>query len=196
MENKNSYKSFGDPRQNQEPDPEMQAHEEEGIGNIKQNARNAKISENLMNDFMKGKEDDLNKTTNLNHKNYQPSFEDQQVDSEEIPETEESKIDDDLVEKQAQEAEELLEEAQKTMKEDEQDESMEEEEDEVEKIAKMAQENRVEEVSPEGEEEEDEDNNDHMTKDNKFELNYTVGRIEDGAAILISKNHSLIEIPL
>lgn len=33
-------------------------------------------------------------------------------------------------------------------------------------------------------------------EEKKFELNYTVGRIEDGAAILLSKDHNLIEIPL
>lgn len=81
------------------------------------------------------------------------------------------------------------------MQEDEQEVSVEEEEDEVEEIAKMAKENRINEMNLE--EEEDEDEVDHMISDgNKFELNYTVGRIEDGAAILISKDHNLIEIPL
>ena len=30
----------------------------------------------------------------------------------------------------------------------------------------------------------------------RFNVNYTVGRIEDGTAILLSKDHNLIEIPL
>ena len=32
--------------------------------------------------------------------------------------------------------------------------------------------------------------------DSKFSVNYTVGWIEDGTAILLSKDHNLIEIPL
>jgi len=30
----------------------------------------------------------------------------------------------------------------------------------------------------------------------KFEVNYTVGRIEDGNAILLSSDHNLIDVPL
>lgn len=30
----------------------------------------------------------------------------------------------------------------------------------------------------------------------KFEVNYTVGRIEDGNAILLSRDHNLIDVPL
>mmetsp|Transcript_15959 Transcript_15959/g.13936 ORF Transcript_15959/g.13936 Transcript_15959/m.13936 type:complete len:83 (+) Transcript_15959:134-382(+) len=82
------------------------------------------------------------------------------------------------------------------MQEDEQEDEVEEEEDEVEEIAKMAMENRIDEMNPEEEEEEYEGDNNIDTEGNKFELNYTVGRIEDGAAILISKDHNLIEIPL
>jgi len=72
------------------------------------------------------------------------------------------------------------------------------EEDEIEEDEKIAKENKYEDEL-DAEEEEAEDNSDNAgikTKDNKFALNYTVGRIEDGAAILISKDHNLIEIPL
>ena len=30
----------------------------------------------------------------------------------------------------------------------------------------------------------------------KFSVNFTIGRIEDGSAILLSKDHNIIEIPL
>ncbi len=33
-------------------------------------------------------------------------------------------------------------------------------------------------------------------KNKKFEINYTVGRIEDGNAILLSGDHNLIDVPL
>ena len=60
----------------------------------------------------------------------------------------------------------------------------------------MAKENRINEMNAEEEEEEDEIEQTAINSGKKFELNYTVGRIEDGAAILISKDHNLIEIPL
>lgn len=179
-----SYKSFGEPQEAEAPEgPQVAA---EGA---------SKISAGLMQEFMQKKED-FNKTTKFEG-DQQPSFENREY-TEEIEQTEESKIDDDLVEKQAREAEELLEEAQKTMQEDEHEQSDEEEgeEDEIEDIAKMAKENRIYEMNNEEEEEEDEDQQVTRDESNKFELNYTVGRIEDGAAILISKDHNLIEIPL
>lgn len=187
-----SYKSFGEPQAHEE-DPEMQ----KDPGMIKENAPNSKISDGLMQEFMQ-KKDDFNKTTMLAKQDQQPSFENQENYTEEVGQTEESKIDDNLVERQAREAEELLEEAQKIIHDDEQEPSDEEEgeEDEIEDIAKMAKENRIYELNPEEEEEEDEDNNGPKDESNKFELNYTIGRIEDGAAVLISKDHNLIEIPL
>ena len=30
----------------------------------------------------------------------------------------------------------------------------------------------------------------------KFEVNYTVGRIEDGTAILLSSEHNILDVPL
>ncbi|CAI2374472.1 unnamed protein product [Moneuplotes crassus] len=188
------YKSFGDqtPHSDEEheiEEPEHRKFDQEGL--------NSKISNNLMQEFMQNKEE-FNKTTKLSKQDQQPSFEGNDQYTEEIEQTEESKIDDDLVERQAREAEELLEEAQKTMQEEEQDPSEEEEgeEDEIEDIAKKAKENRIYELNPEEEEEEDEDNKENYDGTTKFELNYTVGRIEDGSAILISKDHNLIEIPL
>lgn len=109
----------------------------------------------------------------------------------------EDRIDDDLVAKQQREAEALLEETKNAINEEEQQVTQEEEEDEVEEDEKLAKENKYED-DLEIEEDEGESDVDHPTtsKGNKFELNYTVGRIEDGAAILISKDHNLIEIPL
>lgn len=190
------HQSFG----NQPSHEESDGQEEDGH-KIKQNAsiadNKSKIDNNLLNDFvMKKGNERFNKTTNLKDAHNEPNNteEDEQQYSEELPE--DDKIDDDLVERQQREAEELLEETKKTMNEDDQDQSLEEEEDENEEIAKMAKENRINEMNQEEEEEEDENDQTDAPPGKKFELNYTVGRIEDGAAILISKDHNLIEIPL
>ncbi|CAI2374051.1 unnamed protein product [Moneuplotes crassus] len=188
------YKSFGDP----DPQSSGEHQDHEPVHQeIEHDEGDSKISNNLMQQFMQNKEE-FNKTSKFNNQDQQPSFEEQDQYTEEVEQTEESKIDDDLVERQAREAEELLEEAQKTMQEDEHERSDEEkdEEDEIEDIAKMAQQNRIYELNPDEEEEEDEENKNITEGSNKFELNYTVGRIEDGSAILISKDHNLIEIPL
>ena len=150
----------------------------------------------------KGKEQ-LNQTTKLKEAKRQEPEEKEEIDSKEdysdepeddLPDDE--RIDDELVRKQQKEAEELLEDAKQTINEEDQV-TNEEEEDEVEEDEKIAKENKYDEENDEGEGNEDEDmEKPTITKDNKFELNYTVGRIEDGAAILISKDHNLIEIPL
>jgi hypothetical protein len=190
------HQSFGNQPSNEDSEEQV----EEGH-KIKQNAsiadNKSKIDNNLLNDFVKKKGNDrFNQTTKLRDDQDAPdnTEEDEQQYSEEV--LEDDKIDDDLVERQQREAEELLEETKKTMNEDDQDQSLEEEEDENEEIAKMARENRINEMNPEEEEEEDENEQADATVGKKFELNYTVGRIEDGAAILISKDHNLIEIPL
>ena len=204
---KQSLQSFGNKSGHVESEGEEEEEEQEHH-KIRQNAKNAKngisgIGEHHLNDFVKKKKDPLNKTTKLT-KNA-PAEEEAVSDegeqdleyTEEDNEYAEDKIDDELVLRQQREAEQLLEETKKTIYEDEQQQvSQEDEEDEVEEIAKMAEENRVNEGDPEEEEEEDELENATMNNGKKFELNYTVGRIEDGAAILISKDHNLIEIPL
>lgn len=174
------------------------------------NASNGILQSNL-DSFMNKKSDSHKKPTNAD--NDKMDMRDQQYDAQEYtheddrPEEQtlegefdqEGEFDDDLVKRQQMEAEELLEETKKTINEDEEDQdvSIEEEEDEVEDIAQMAKENHIDHVDQE-EEEEDKDELENPTICNgaKFELNYTVGRIEDGVAILISKDHNLIEIPL
>jgi hypothetical protein len=181
------------------PDTEELSEEEHKIKhNAGMSEIKAKIGDSHLNDFVskRGNKDKFNKTTKLRngHEVLENTEEDGLQYSDELPDDE--KVDDDLVEKQQREAEELLEETKKTMNEEDQDQSLEEEEDEVEEIAKMAKENRINEMNAEEEEEEDEIEQTAINSGKKFELNYTVGRIEDGAAILISKDHNLIEIPL
>lgn len=160
------------------------------------------ISDRHLNDFLnKNKsKDNLNKTTKLKGGVHADDGEgesgsrDQYSEGEDgVPDDE--KIDDELVSRQQREAEELLEEAKAIREEDQITD--EEEEDEIEEDEKLAKDNKYEDELDDAEDEgDDELDQPTVTKDNKFELNYTVGRIEDGAAILISKDHNLIEIPL
>lgn len=189
-QNKQSYQSFGN--QDSQADQDAPSSEEHKIRNNAKNAKiKNKINEGLLNDFIQNKKkDSFEHTQKVHH---------EEGEGEEYTEEEpdEDKIDDDLVEKQQREAEELLNEANQAVHEDyQEDASIEEEEDEVEEIAKQAEENKIEEMNPEEEEDEEEIEDASVSKGNKFELNYTVGRIEDGAAILISKDHNLVEIPL
>lgn len=180
---------------------------------IKQNAKNnSGIQAHHLNEFLnKSKEKDpMNKTTKFS-KDHQFSgdddgegeymsdnsahHEDVEQDGNFEEDIDDPLADDEMILRQQKEAEELLQETKKEVEEDENEISH--EEDEAEEF-KHTEENKFEEeVEPESEEQEDNEENAGIdTKDNKFSLNYTVGRIEDGAAILISKDHNLIEIPL
>lgn len=195
---KEHLQSFGQ----DEPQNDRKARQEDS--KIKQNANNGGIQSYHLNEFMdrKSKEKDImNKTTKIHEEKRrrndsdEPDENSQENNSEVI---DDALQDDELILKQQQEAEALLEETKKTMQEEDNYASPEEEEEEADEDQKIAKENKYEEEldNEEDENDGDSDNVNINTKDNKFSLNYTVGRIEDGAAILISKDHNLIEIPL
>lgn len=144
--------------------------------------------------------DKLNQTTKLKEaKRQEPEPEDEHESKEDYSDEPEDdlhddeRIDDELVRKQQKEAEELLEDAKQTIHEEDQI-TNEEEEDEVEEDEKMAKDNKYEDENEEAEGNDEDDIG--KPTNNKTPHLYTVGRIEDGAAILISKDHNLIEIPL
>ena len=172
---KQSLQSFGQDsgRKNQPDRP--QDEDNEGAGG-------SKIQAHHFNEFMQKKGQDHDR--DMREDQQQPS---DQAQSDNLDDAEN---DDEMIKKQQQEAEALLQEAADDEELEEIDQiSQEGEEDEIEENQKLANENKYEDPEVDNDPEPE-------AEENKFSLNYTVGRIEDGAAILISKDHNLIEIPL
>lgn len=211
---KQSLQSFGNNSGRKEKKAKSKVEE----AKIKQNAaNNSGIQAHHLNEFLKKSniKDPMNKTTKLSPDQLSngegeegedivesmPNEGDENPDDENFEEDMDDPLaDDEMIRKQQMEAEALLQETRKEVEEVEQDDEPSLEEEEAEHLKHTEDNKYGEEIEPEEEEQEDNDENEDNaginTKDNKFSLNYTVGRIEDGAAILISKDHNLIEIPL
>jgi hypothetical protein len=162
-----------------------------------------KLGRDPLNDTVKYRDSDQYQ---IQPENKEPKIEEEEV-REQIDEQEEFEdpglggenvdiedgVDEEQILKQQEEVNEIINNEEEVV-------SHEDEEGELEEYEKMAKENKYDDVEVEDEEDgiEISSNEENMVKDQdkKFELNYTVGRIEDGAAILLSKDHNLIEIPL